>query len=71
LEAIRRCFPTGTPQGQDATTAILEQLDFRPCIDAEDPDDYRPRSSWAVAADEVSRDRPFVKDSVLPIAEKL
>lgn len=31
--------------------AILERLTFVSCDDVADPDDYRPSSSWAVAAD--------------------
>ena len=41
--------------------AILEQLQYHPCADEADPDDYRPRSSWAAAADPISSDRSFVE----------
>ena len=31
--------------------AIRSRLNFRPCVDDEDPDDFRPRSQWAAASD--------------------
>jgi quercetin dioxygenase-like cupin family protein len=30
---------------------ILPSLTFRPCVDDDDPDDYRPLSRWAMASD--------------------
>lgn len=30
---------------------IIKQLHLRPCVDPEDPDDYRPSSSWGAAVD--------------------
>jgi quercetin dioxygenase-like cupin family protein len=39
------------PKGGRAM-AIISELRYRPCDDAQgDPDDYRPRSSWAAAVD--------------------
>jgi hypothetical protein len=40
--------------------AILDRLNYRPCVDPEDPDDYRPRSSWAVAVDPQPSSGSFV-----------
>jgi quercetin dioxygenase-like cupin family protein len=31
--------------------AIWPSLTFRPCVDADDPDDFRPNSHWAMASD--------------------
>jgi quercetin dioxygenase-like cupin family protein len=31
--------------------AIIDRLNYQPCTDPKDPDDYRPRSAWAVAVD--------------------
>lgn len=45
--------------------AIIDQPIFRPCVDDEDPDDYRPESSWAVAADPDASHEPFVEKSVV------
>ena len=41
--------------------AIIE-LRFSPCDDPGEPDDFRPRSQWAVAVDPASPDRAFVRD---------
>lgn len=42
--------------------AILEKLRYQPCADESDPDDYRPRSSWAAAVDPARSDRSFVSN---------
>ena len=42
--------------------SILKQLDYRPCADEHDPDDYRPRSSWAAAVDPATPDGRFVQN---------
>ena len=47
--------------------AIFSQLDFRACIDADDPDDYRPRSTWAVASDPEASPSSFVEGSVVVV----
>jgi quercetin dioxygenase-like cupin family protein len=47
--------------------AILAELSFRACVDSEDSDDYRPRSSWAVAADPESSPGSFVERSSVVI----
>ncbi len=41
--------------------AIIDRLVFRPC-DENDPDDYRPNSSWALAVDPVDPGGRFVRD---------
>lgn len=42
--------------------AIIDRLQFSPCDDASEPDDFRPRSKWAVAVDPASPDGRYVRD---------
>jgi mannose-6-phosphate isomerase-like protein (cupin superfamily) len=44
---------------------IIERLQFSPCDDPSEPDDFRPRSSWAAAVDPAHPDGKYVRDLVL------
>lgn len=46
--------------------AILQQPTYLTC-DESDPDDYRPRSTWAFLVDPSDAQRPFVKGLALSI----
>jgi hypothetical protein len=46
--------------------AILQQPTYLAC-DESDPDDYRPRSTWAFLVDPADTQRPFVKGLALSI----
>jgi hypothetical protein len=56
-------------RGYGSATAIIDPPTLSPCVDVEDPDDYRPDSSWAAAVDPLSSDGVYVSDACVMIDE--
>lgn len=47
--------------------AIIDPPTFVPCVDEDDPDDYRPDSRWAAAIDPTAPDGVYVKEAAVVI----
>lgn len=55
--------------GYGSAMAIIDPPTLSPCVDLEDPDDYRPNSSWAAVVDPLSSDGVYVSDACVMIDE--